>query len=161
MPPFIIRPLTPADHDWVSQAIVAEWSSEMVVVHGEVFYPASLPGFAAFIESDQVGLLTYNINNNNCEIITLNSWREDMGVGTALITAVHETANQAGCTRLLVVTTNNNLRALRFYQNRGFNITAVRLNAIAEIRLIKPKIPFFDNDGRPIRDEIELEFYLN
>jgi ribosomal protein S18 acetylase RimI-like enzyme len=161
MPIFDIRPLTSTDHDWISQIMITEWGAEIAVAHGEIFYPASLPGFAAFIKSDHVGLLTYSIVRNDCEIVTLNSWRENIGVGAALIGASRESAIQAGCTRLRVVTTNNNLRALRFYQKRGFFITEVRENAIAKSRLLKPQIPFFDNDGRPISDEIELEMKLN
>jgi hypothetical protein len=161
MPIFKIRPLTPTDHDWISQIMVTEWGAETAVSHGEIFYPASLPGFAAIIGSDRIGLLTYNIVRNNCEIVTLNSWRENAGIGSALISASREAAIQAGCTRLWVVTTNNNRRALRFYQNRGFIIFEVRENAIAQSRFLKPQIPFFDNVGRPIRDEIELEMNLN
>jgi GNAT superfamily N-acetyltransferase len=155
-----IRLLTPADRDWISQVMIKEWGAEIVVVHGEIYYPAFLPGFAALFEKDLVGLLTYNISGKECEIITLNSWRENLGVGTALVDAARQTAHQAGCNRLEVVTTNNNVHALRFYQKRGFLISQVRKNAIIESRKLKPQIPLLDDDGRPIRDEIELEIRL-
>ncbi len=157
---FQIRPLTPADCDWVSRVMVTEWGAEIVVAHGEVFRPADLPGFAAFIGEGPVGLLTYNIAGNECEIVTLDSWREGLGVGTALIEAARQAAGRAGCGRLFLVTTNNNTHALHFYQKRGFVISAVRINAIAESRKLKPQIPFRDKDGLPIRDEIELEIPL-
>jgi ribosomal protein S18 acetylase RimI-like enzyme len=156
MPPFLIRSVKPEDGDWVSRVMVAEWGAEIVVVHGEIFHPASVPGFAAFIEAEPLGLLTYKITNNDCEIITLNSWRENIGVGTALVNATWRIADQSGCIRLLVVTTNNNLLALQFYKNRGFSISSIRENAIFESRKLKPQIPLVDNEGRPIRDEIEL-----
>jgi ribosomal protein S18 acetylase RimI-like enzyme len=104
--------------------------------------------------------LTYNIAGHECEIITLDSWRENLGIGTALIEAARQVAGQAGCKRLFLVTTNNNTRALHFFQRRGFIITSVRLNAIEASRLIKPEIPLTDEDGLPIRDEIELEINL-
>jgi GNAT superfamily N-acetyltransferase len=157
MTPFLIRSLTSDDGDWVSHVMVAEWGAEIVVVHGEIFQPAFLPGFAAFIESEPLGLLTYKITQNECEIITLNSWREAVGVGTALVKAAHQIAVQSGCNRLLVVTTNNNFHALKFYINRGFSISSIRKNAILESLKLKPQIPPFDNDGVAIRDEIELE----
>jgi ribosomal protein S18 acetylase RimI-like enzyme len=160
MPAFIIRALTPADSDWVSQVMISEWSGEMVVAHGEIFYPAILPGFAAFVDAEPVGLLTYNIAGDECEIITLNSWRENLGVGTALISTARRVADQAGCSRLLLVTTNNNLHALQFYKKRGFVISSVRENAISGSRKLKPQIPLLDNDGQPISDEIEMEIWL-
>jgi ribosomal protein S18 acetylase RimI-like enzyme len=67
---------------------------------------------------------------------------------------------QARCGRLYLVTTNDNTRALRFYQKRGFTICAVRLNVMDESRKIKPQISLTGEDGIPIRDEIELELEL-
>ncbi len=160
MPDFQIRPLTHADCDWVSRVMVTEWGAEIVVAHNEIFRPADLPGFVAFAGDEPFGLLTYNITGKECEIVTLDSWREGRGVGTALIGAARQVAVQAGCGRLFLVTTNNNTHALRFYQKRGFLIAAVRLNALEESRRIKPEIPLADEGGLPIRDEIELEINL-
>ena len=157
MPVFQIRPLTPVDCAWVNHVLVTEWGAEIVVVHHETFHPADLPGFAAFVGEEPLGLLTYNIAGNECEIVTLNSWHEGLGVGTALIEAARQVAGRAGCGRLFLVTTNNNLYALRFYQKRGFVLSTVRINAITESRKLKPQIPLMDQDGLPLRDEIELE----
>ncbi|MBE3117698.1 MAG: GNAT family N-acetyltransferase [Candidatus Atribacteria bacterium] len=160
MPDFQIRPLTHADCDWVSRVMVTEWGADIVVAHNEIFHPADLPGFAAFAGTEPVGLLTYNITGNECEIVTIDSWREGLGMGTALIEAARQAAGRAGCGRLFLVTTNNNTRALRFYQKHGFVIAAVRLDAMEASRRIKPEIPPVDEDGLPIRDEIELEILL-
>jgi DNA-3-methyladenine glycosylase I len=92
-----------------------------------------------------------------CEIVTLDSMNAGAGVGSALIETVRETARQSGCQRLWLVTTNDNLNALRFYQKRGLRLVALRPNAIEESRRIKPQIPLIGNDGIPLRDEIELE----
>lgn len=160
MPDIIIRRLTLADREWISQVMIKEWSGEMVVVHSETFHPAFLPGFAALVDKEPVGLITYSISGNECEIITLNSWRENLGVGTALVDETRKSAVLAGCIRLSVVTTNNNVYALHFYQKRGFVISSVRKNAIAESRKLKPQIPLLDDRGRLISDEIELEIRL-
>jgi ribosomal protein S18 acetylase RimI-like enzyme len=160
MSAFHIRPLEHRDHTWVAKKIVSSWGAEIAVVHGEVFHPADLPGFAAFDGQEPVGLLTFNIIGRVCEIVTLDSWREGLGIGTALIRSVQQVAEQAGCKRLFLVTTNNNTHALHFYQRCGFLISSVRLNALTESRLLKPEIPLTDDDGLPIRDEIELEMYL-
>jgi ribosomal protein S18 acetylase RimI-like enzyme len=65
-----------------------------------------------------------------------------------------------GRRRLVVVTTNDNLHALRFYQKRGFVLAELRTNALAAARQIKPEIPLFGNDNIPLRDEIELALNL-
>jgi hypothetical protein len=49
---------------------------------------------------------------------------------------------------------------LKFYQRRGFLLSALRPNAIEETRKRKP-IPLVDEAGIPIRDEIELEMTLD
>lgn len=165
---FTIRPVVPADQDWVRQKTIEEWGAEIIVVHSEVFRPAELPGFAAELDGEIVGLLTYRVAEGECEIMTLNSWREGLGVGTALLSAARQAAGaalslskgRAGCGRLYLVTTNDNTHALRFYQKRGFTICAVRLNIMDESRKIKPEIPPTGEDGIPIRDEIELEIEL-
>jgi len=157
MPNFSIHRLSQADRDWVREKILASWEADVVVAHGKLFRPVDLAGFAAFVEGVPVGLATYHIHGRACEIVTLDSWCEGIGVGSALVEAVRQAADQAGCRRLFLVTTNNNLRALHFYQKRGFVIARVRVNAIAFSRKLKPEIPFKDEDGLPIRDEVELE----
>ena len=57
-------------------------------------------------------------------------------------------------------TTNDNLRALGFYQKRGFQLCALRVNAMEEARKLKPGIPLIGEHGIPLRDEIELEIML-
>ena len=154
------RPLSIADRDWVAQRITESWGAEIVVVHGTTYHASELPGFVVLAEAVIVGLLTYHIEGSACEIVTLDSWSEDRGVGTLLIESVKQVAHRESCRRLWLVTTNDNTHALRFYQKRGFSIAAVRLNALEESRKIKPEIPLLGNDGIPIRDEIEMEMWL-
>lgn len=65
---------------------------------------------------------------------------------------------ETGASRLWLVTTNDNLDALRFYQRRRFTISEVRLGAVEGARRsLKPTIPAVGRFGIPIRDEIILE----
>jgi GNAT superfamily N-acetyltransferase len=160
MPNMLIRPLTLADREWVSQFILEHWGSNKVVSRGVVYYPQDLPGFVALFENEKVGLVTYNITGANCEIVTINSIHPSSGVGTALIEAVKDAAMKSGCKRLWLITTNDNLNALRFYQKRGFVLFALHRNALEQSRTLKPGIPLIGNDGIPLRDEIELELIL-
>ncbi len=156
-----IRALEDADHEWVARTVAEQWGADVVVGHGVVYRPAELSGFVAMLGHERVGLLTYHVEGDACEIITLDSFREGQGVGTALIDAAKQAANDAGCRRLWLITTNDNLHGLRFYQKRGFMIVAVHRNAVDEARKLKPSIPLIGNDGIPIRDEIELEMELS
>ena len=161
MSDFLIRPLTTDDPEWVSQFISRRWGTKMVVAHGTIYYPHELPGFAAIEDNQAIGLITYQLYQGSCEIVTLDSTRPDHGIGTALINAVLEVARRSGCERVWLITTNDNLNALRFYQKRGFELVAVHRHAVDESHKIKPEIPLVGENGIPIRDELELELALN
>ncbi len=157
---FDIRPISPADRDRVAELIAERWGTDAIVVHGIVYKPSTLPGFIAYCGEEWLGLITYHIEGGQCEIVTLDSFRPSMGIGTALLWAVRQAAIETQCGRLWLITTNDNLSALRFYQKRGFVLVAVHRNAVAEARKLKPEIPATGSDGIPIRDEIELEMIL-
>ena len=156
-----VRPLADADAGWARELLAAHMGSEVVAGHGELMRPLELPGLVAEIAGRPVGLLTYRIDERGCEIVTIHSAREGEGAGSALIAAVAAEALGARCRRLWVMTTNDNLPALRFYQRRGFRLAAVRPGAVDEARrTLKPEIPETGEDGIPIRDEIDLEMDL-
>ncbi len=91
----------------------------------------------------------------------MNSLLEGRGIGSALVEAVIKVAVNASCKRIWLITTNDNLTALRFWQKRGFSLVAVHRNAIEESRRLKPEIPLKGEHGIPIKDEIELEMCLS
>jgi ribosomal protein S18 acetylase RimI-like enzyme len=160
---FQIRALTVDDRNWVAQRLDECWGSTRVVSRGNVFFAHTLPGLVAMKDGEIVGLLTYCIVEDQIEIVTLNSFQGGIGVGTALINAVRAAALESVETkyrRVWLITTNDNLKALRFYQKRGFELVAVHRNSMAEARKLKPEIPLYGIDNIPIRDEIELEIPL-
>ena len=155
-----IRPLADADRGWVESLIVDRWGDSVVVGRGGVWKPAELPGFAAFDDGQCAGLVTYEIDGEACEIVTIDALEEGKGIGTALLEAVVGIARETGCTRVQLLTTNNNQRALAFYQKRGFRLVGLVPGAIDEERKRKPSIAEFDSAGLPIRDELHLELPL-
>jgi ribosomal protein S18 acetylase RimI-like enzyme len=155
-----IRPLADADREWVERLIVERWGEPIVVGRGRVWTPAELPGLAAFEDDRCVGLLTYEIEGDALEIVTIDALLEGQGIGTVLLGAVEEVARAQGCRRLRLVTTNNNLQALLFYQRAGFRLVALIPGAVDESRKLKPSIPELDAAGLPIRDELHLELPL-
>ena len=158
---FKIDPLTPQDQEWLPGHLRRQWGDIMMVIRGRMLDLTQLPGFAARIDGRVVGLVTYHIEDLSCEITSIDSQVAGIGIGTAFITAVRKVAEQAGCLRLWLITTNDNLHAVHFYQKRGFTIAAVHAGAIDRVtRRMKPGIPRFGHHGIPIRDEIELEIDL-
>jgi ribosomal protein S18 acetylase RimI-like enzyme len=154
---FQIRPTNEHDRSFIRELITRQWKAEAVVLHGEIYYPAELPGFIAELDNEIYGLITYRVLGDQCEIITLDSLKEGQGIGTLLIEAVNEKAIETYCARVGVITTNDNLPALGFYQKHGFKIKEITINAVEISRLLKPSIPLTGFQGIPIRDEIRLE----
>ena len=56
-----IRPLSPADRDWVTRHVAEHWGAEIVVAHGTLYRPAELPGFVAEMDGKAAGLVTFHI----------------------------------------------------------------------------------------------------
>ncbi|ARA99578.1 MULTISPECIES: GNAT family N-acetyltransferase [Geobacillus] len=152
-----IVPTKQLDRALVNQFFTDHWGSPEMVVSTGVYHCNELDGFAA-VENGQriVGLITFLIRENECEIISLDSIVENQGIGSALLRAAETWARQQRCAAVRLITTNDNLHALRFYQKRGYQIVNVFPNAVDKARQIKPSIPFMSPDGIPIRDELLL-----
>jgi GNAT superfamily N-acetyltransferase len=157
---FTVRPLTKEDKEWITDLLTEWWGSPVIVTCGKVHYTDNLPGFVAIHDEKPAGLVIYIMERNECEIVTMNSLVENIGIGSALIDEVKQAARRTGCKRLWLITTNDNTAAMRFYQKRGFVFVAVHRNSIEQSRRLKPEIPTIGNDGIPIRDEIEFELSL-
>nr|BBH90646.1 N-acetyltransferase [Thermosporothrix sp. COM3] len=157
----VVQPFTEQDTEWKTRFFHEHWGGTLMISRGVTHHLDTHPGFIALLEGNRAGLLTYYIQNQECEITCLESLKEGRGIGTALIEAAKAAARDADCTRLWLITSNDNVDALRFYQKRGFTLVAVHRDAITEARKLKPQIPLTGNYGIPIRDEIELECPLS
>lgn len=157
---FSIHPVTEADRDWLLE-VVRGWGADFVVSRGRKVYPTEIEGFYATDETGKrVGLVTFEIVGDQCEIVTLDAFVKFSGLGTQLMKKAEEVARIRGCCRLWLITTNDNLDAIRFYQRRGMTIAAVHVNALAYSRKLKPSIPETGQHGIPVRDEIEFEMSI-
>ncbi len=158
---FTIHPVTDNDKEWVLE-VVRGWGADFIVSRGRKIYPTEIDAFYAVDDKgEKVGLVTYEIIGDQCEIVTLDAFTKFAGVGTALIEKVKDGVTRRGCRRLWLITLNDNIDAIRFYQRRGFAIAAVHFNAMDVSRRIKPSIPEIGMHGIPIRDEIEFEMSLD
>jgi len=137
----------------VRRRLRATWG-DAVARRGELVDPTSVSALAAYGSGSLVGIAAYAIRCDRCEVVAI----ETFPTGRALMAAVAQAARVAGCTRLWLVTTNDNTDALGFYQRLGLDLVAVRLGAVdAARRDLKPQIPELGVRGIPIRHEIELE----
>ena len=157
-----VRPLTEEDRPWADRVEADSWGEPRVARLGELVDPTQLPGFVAAIDGERVGLVSYAVRGDECEVVSIRSLREGLGVGRALLDAVRDAAVDAGCRRLWLITTNNNLRALGVYQRWGMDMVALHRHAVDEARKrLKPSIPDRDEQGIPIAHELELELRLD
>jgi ribosomal protein S18 acetylase RimI-like enzyme len=145
----------------VDALIKEEWAGPMIVSKGRVWDTSVLPGFADVDDDNNIcGAVTYRLADDECEITTLNSLKENQGVGTALINSVVNTAKSNHCRRVWLITTNDYTHAIRFYQRFGFSLKEVHINALIKSRELKPSIPLIGMDDIPLLHEFEFEIML-
>ncbi len=152
--------VTEDDREWLKNLWVSEWGGETMVSKGKAHKLEQMDALIAWVDGVRVGAATYNLETDGCELMSINATVEGFGVGSALLSAVEQAVQEAGIRRIWLITSNDNLDALRFYQRRGYRITAVYPNAIDGARKLKPTIPHLGHYEIPIHDELELEKFL-
>jgi ribosomal protein S18 acetylase RimI-like enzyme len=155
-----IQGITPEFREAVDLILKEEWGCPPSISRGKALDTKRLPGFIALDGNRIIGVVTYHIEGNECEIATLNSFDENKGIGTALVNAVLAVARAQKCRRLWLVTTNDDIGAIRFYQLKGFGLAAAHINAMDAARKIKPSIPLIGMHNIPIKHELEFEIIL-
>ena len=151
-----IRAYRESDRAWAEPLLDEQLAGQLQARRGELLDVLALPGLVAEQGGRPVGLLTYRRDSDECELAVLIAIEQRGGVGTALVDALKRQV--ADCRRIWVVTTNDNLDALRFYQRRGFVLSELRPRAVDDARRrLKPGIGAVGEFGIPLRDELELE----
>jgi len=157
---FTIRAIQADDAAALSALWREHYGAPVVVSRGRLSDPLSLPGFVACDGATIAGVVTYRVDGESAEVVTLDSLSEGRGIATALLDRVVHDARAKGVKRLWLITTNDNVSALRFYQKRGWDMVAFHRDAVAEARELKPEIPLVGDHGIAIRHEIEFELWL-
>lgn len=158
---WLVEPTQPAHREQVADFLIKNWGGLRMVTRGKMLEDLSTHlGFMVRDGETIVGLLTYYIENGEAEVSSLQTTVQQQGIGGLLLDAYIQAAKGAGCKRAFLITTNDNMNALRFYQKRGFALKALYPNALEESRRLKPEIPLVGFDDIPLRDEIELEMLL-
>ena len=160
-PPQIeIRRGDAGDRKEIARLLRDLWGSETTISRGRARDASRLPAMLAMMDGRTAGLATFAIDGDHCELVTLDALARGRGIGTALLDAVGREAGDRGCSRLWLITSNDNLDAIRFYQRRGMRLVAVHRGAVDAARALKPSIPLVGEHGIPIHDELELELEL-
>jgi GNAT superfamily N-acetyltransferase len=154
VPDFTVRKATAEDRDAVDATVVG---------HGVSYDLRLLPTLVAVDGAGSVlGALAYHVGGDVLEVVSVASaGGGGEGAGSALLAAAVDEARSQGLRRLWLITTNDNLPALRFYQRRGLRITAVAPGAVDEARRRKPAIPVTGHDGIELHDELTLQLRLD
>ena len=156
-----VRPLTGDDGAWKEGSLRRAWGGTEVARMGELIDAMRLTGLVALRDGTRAGLLTFAVRETQFEIVTIHTDLEGVGVGQALMNAARDLAVELGARRMWLTTTNNNVRALRFYQLWGMDLVALSRDGVARSRAAKPSIPLVDDDGVAIRHELEFELLLD
>ena len=149
-----VRTYVESDRSWAEPLVDDRLGRRIQVRRGEAIDVLALPGFVAEEHGEPAGILTYRHDGDAYELAMIVVKQPHLGTGTALLDRLRELA---GPSRIWVVTTNDNLDALRFYQRRGFELTALRAGAVEASRRLKPEIGAVGAYGIALRDELELE----
>lgn len=161
MSSFKIVNINPVEDEEVKKILVENWGSTTIIAMERVHKIEDLSGFLAIQKNMVAGLLTFEIRDNSCEIVTLNSLITQIGVGSELVNRCIKMAKEEKCDLLWVATTNDNTDAMKFYQKRGFRFRAIYPNRIDQYRKIKPEIPLVGMNDIPLKDEIVFDMKLN
>ena len=144
----------------INQFIKEHWYSTKMVVRGQEFDMSEMEGVVAYNGGQIIGLITYMFRNRICEIMSLDSLEEKQGIGTALLNMVIQEAKENNIQKVVLITTNDNINAIRFYQKRGFDMVNLYRNILDVSRKLKPEIPLIGENDIPLRHEIEFEMIL-
>ncbi|MFM6850419.1 MAG: GNAT family N-acetyltransferase [Terrabacter sp.] len=157
----VIRPLAASDRRWARGRLVRDWSSTYVARRGELIDATGLPGYVALLGGRRSGMALVDVRDDALEIVVLSASRRRRGVGRALVEGCVAEARHRGCRRVWLVTTNNNIGAISFYQHVGMDLCAFHRYAVRAARELKPSLPLRDEVGLPIDHELEFEIRLD
>lgn len=152
--------ITDENRNMVNEFIIRQWYSTKMIVRGKEIDLSTANGVIALEDNQIKGLVTYMIHEDVCEIMSLDSLEQSKGIGTILIDHVIKISKKAQCRKIILITTNDNINAIRFYQKRGFDMTHLYHNALDLSRKLKPEIPLIGENNIPLRHEIEFQMIL-
>lgn len=145
------------NRETVTTFLQQHWFTTTMILRGKIIDMTKVEGFFYREENLIIGLITFIVYGDTLEIVSLDSLKENQGIGSALVKTVLEEAEKLKCKRVVLITTNDNINALRFWQKRGFDMINLFHDAMDISRKLKPEIPLVGENNIPLRHEIEFE----
>ena len=149
----VVRPLGDDDRPWVRTLVSSAWGLPVVTPTGPFDAPEQLDGLVAELDGERAGAVTWRVEGDEWEIVTVNAAVEGVGVGRVLLEAVHDRAAAAGVRRVWLITTDDNPGALAFYERLGMEQVRVHPGFVDVARAHKP-------ESGGYRDAFELAWLL-
>lgn len=146
-----------SNRELINTFIRQHWFTTTMIVRGKEIDMTKVEGFFFREDNSIIGLVTYIVYGSTLEITSLDSLRENQGIGSELVDIVIKEANERKCRKVVLITTNDNINAIRFYQKREFDMVHLYHDALDNARKLKPEIPLIGENGIPLRHEIEFE----
>lgn len=149
-----------ATKEEVAKFIIKYWGSGKIATRGRIVDATSLPRIIIRNKEGKItALAVYRIdrNKNLCKLIAMATDVLGKGIGSALLLKVEEKAKKERCEKIWLITTNDNLEAIAFYNKKGYRLAAVHQDSVKALRKLKPEIPLMGQHGLPIKDEWEFE----
>ena len=144
----------------INAFIKQHWYTTTMIIRGKEIDMTKTDGFYFSEGENIIGLITYIVYDNILEITSLDSLLENQGIGSKLVETVIHEAKEKKFQKIVLITTNDNINAIRFYQKRGFDMVHLFRNALDISRKLKPEIPLIGENSIPLRHEIEFELSI-
>lgn len=144
----------------VNAFIKQHWYTTTMIIRGKEVDMTKVDGFYFRDGKTIIGVITYIVYNHILEITSLDSLQENQGIGSELVETVIHEAKERNLEKIVLVTTNDNINAIRFYQKRGFDMAHLFRNSMDISRKLKPEIPLVGENSIPLRHEIEFELLI-
>src|SRR6266540_4842320 len=127
-----VRDINPErELEWARKLLDDSLGGRWQARRGELLDVLALPGLVAEVDGRPAGLLCYRLDGEGCELAAIAVTIPRAGIGRALVAALRDRVPGRS---IWVVTTNDNLDALRFYQRFGFRLRTLRAGAVDESR---------------------------
>jgi ribosomal protein S18 acetylase RimI-like enzyme len=153
----LVRAVRDDDRSWAREELIRVWGARAVARLGELVDASGCPGLMAVVDDERAGLLTYRPSGVEIEVLTLHVANPGIGIGRSLMDALWAEAEESGVGRIWLVTTNDNVRAIDFYQRWGMDLAELIRDGVAASRRVKPGIPEVGDNGIPVRHELVFE----
>ncbi len=148
--------LEPATREEIDRLVRDHWGVPVVCID-RLYGPADLEGLVWREDSGEIlGLVTWAVDDARAEIVTMDVFVQGAHIGGRLLDAAESALRGRGVRTIVVVTTNDNLRAQAFYVRRGYRLVRLDLDGMDRVRALKPGIPETGHEGLALRDMWEF-----